>query len=80
MNQSSADVKSRQWTFIYLSKSNIIKTTSKLIGFLINSEIDYLIAANHSMKYIHNTKYLRIKYIVFDEDKLTIAIKNKRCD
>jgi hypothetical protein len=60
-----------------MTRSDIIKTTSKLIEFLINSESDYLIAANHCMRYLQNTKYLRIKYIAFDEDELTITIKNK---
>jgi hypothetical protein len=54
-------------------RSNIAKTASKLIEFLINSESDHLIAANHCMRYLQNTKYLRIKYIAFDEEKLTIA-------
>jgi hypothetical protein len=54
-------------------RSDIAKTTSKLIEFLINSESDHLIAANHCMRYLQNTKYLRIKYIAFDEDELTIA-------
>jgi hypothetical protein len=57
-------------------RSDIIKTTSKLIEFLINSESDHLITANHCMKYLQNTKYLKIKYIAFDEDKLTIATEN----
>jgi hypothetical protein len=59
-------------------RSDIAKTASKLIEFLINSESDHLIAANHCMKYLQNTKYLRIKYIAFDEDELTIAAENKK--
>jgi hypothetical protein len=58
-------------------KSDIIKTINKLIKFLINSESDHLIAANHFMKYLQNIKYLRIKYITFDEDELTISVKSK---
>ncbi len=54
-------------------RSDITKTASKLVEFLINSESDHLIAANHCMRYLQNTKYLRIKYIAFDEDELTIA-------
>jgi SHS2 domain-containing protein len=56
-------------------RSNITKTTSKLIEFLINSESDHLIAANHCMRYLQNTKYLRIRYIAFDEDELTVAAR-----
>jgi hypothetical protein len=58
-------------------KSNIAKTASKLIEFLINSEFDHLSAANHCMRYLQNIKYLRIKYIAFDEDELTIAAERK---
>jgi hypothetical protein len=60
-----------------MTRSDIIKTTSKLIEFLINSESDHLIAANHCMRYFQNTKYLRIKYIAFDEDELTITTEDK---
>ncbi len=60
-----------------MTRSDIIKTTSKLIKFLINSEFNYLIAANHYIKYLQNTKYLKIKYIAFDENELTITIENK---
>ncbi len=59
-------------------KSNIAKTASKLVEFLINSESHHLIAANHCMRYLQNTKYLRIKYIAFDEDELTIAAEDKK--
>jgi hypothetical protein len=59
-------------------RSDIAKTTSKLVEFLINSESDHLIAANHCMKYLQNTKYLKIKYIAFDEDELTIAAESKK--
>jgi hypothetical protein len=58
-------------------RSDIIKTTSKLVEFLINSKSDHLIIANHCIKYLQNTKYLRIKYIAFDEDKLTIVAERK---
>jgi hypothetical protein len=58
-------------------KSNITKTASKLIEFLINSESDHLIAANHCMRYLQNIKYLKIKYIEFDENELTIAAERK---
>jgi hypothetical protein len=58
-------------------KSDIVKTTSKLVEFLINSESNHLIAANHCIRYFQNIKYLRIKYIAFDEDELTIAAERK---
>ncbi len=58
-------------------RSDIAKTASKLAEFLINSESDHLIAANHCMRYLQNTKYLRIKYTASDEEELTIATEDK---
>jgi hypothetical protein len=60
-----------------MTRSDIVKTASKLVEFLINSGSDHLIAANHCMRYLQNTKYLRIKYIAFDEEELTISTENK---
>jgi hypothetical protein len=60
-----------------MTRSDIVKTASKLVEFLINSESDHLIAANHCMRYLQNTKYLRIKYIAFDEEELTISTESK---
>jgi hypothetical protein len=60
-----------------MTRSDIVKTASKLTEFLINSRPDHLIAADHCMRYLQNTKYLRIKYIAFDEDDLTVIINNE---
>jgi hypothetical protein len=54
-------------------RSDIAKAASKLAEFLINSESDHLIAANHCMRYLQNTKYLRIKYIASGGGELTVA-------
>jgi hypothetical protein len=59
-------------------RSDIAKTASKLVEFLINSRSDHLIAANHCIRYLQNTKYLRIRYTVIDEDELTIAIDKRK--
>jgi hypothetical protein len=56
-------------------RSDIVKTASKLAEFLINSESDHLIAANHCIRYLQNIKYLRIRYIAFDEDELIVAAR-----
>jgi hypothetical protein len=63
-----------------MTRSDIIKTASKLIEFLINSESEHLITANHCMRYLQNTKFLRIKYIAFDEDKLTVTTNDEDKD
>jgi esterase/lipase len=60
-----------------MTRSDITKTISKLIDFLINSESDHFIAANSCMKYFRNIKYLKIKYIAFDEDELTMTINDE---
>jgi uncharacterized protein (UPF0147 family) len=59
-------------------RSNIAKAASKLAEFLINSELDHLIAADHCIRYLQNIKYLRIKYTVIDEDELTIATDKRK--
>jgi hypothetical protein len=56
---------------------DIAKTASKLIEFLINSESDHLHAANHCIKYLHDTKFLAIKYFAFDEEELTVTTSKK---
>jgi hypothetical protein len=61
-----------------VTKPDIAKTASKLAEFLINSEPDHLIAADHCMRYLQNTKYLRIKYTAFGEDELTVAAEGKK--
>jgi hypothetical protein len=63
--------------FATVIRSDIVKTASKLVEFLINSGSDHLIAADHCMRYLQNTKYLGIRYIAFDESELTIAAERK---
>jgi hypothetical protein len=61
--------------FATVIRSDIVKAASKLVEFLINSRSDHLIAADHCIKYLQNTKYLRIRYIVIDEDELIVAAR-----
>jgi hypothetical protein len=56
-------------------RSDIAKAASKLAEFLINSGSDHLIAADHCIRYLQNTKYLRIRYIVIDEDELIVTAR-----
>jgi hypothetical protein len=64
--------------FATVIRSDIAKTASKLVEFLINSESDHLIAANHCIRYLQNIKYLKIRYTVIDEDELTIATDKRK--
>jgi hypothetical protein len=61
--------------FATMIRSDIVKTASKLVEFLINSGSDHLIAADHCIRYLQNTKYLKIRYIVIDEDELIVAAR-----
>jgi hypothetical protein len=56
-------------------RSDIAKAASKLAEFLINSGPDHLIAADHCIRYLQNTKYLRIRYIAIDEGELIVAAR-----
>jgi hypothetical protein len=56
-----------------ISRSDIVKVVSKLTEYLINSESTHLIAVNHLIKYLYETKHLTIKFDVSkDEDSKQI--------
>jgi hypothetical protein len=61
MNQSSTDVKSRQWTSIYL---------------FINFDSKHLKTANHCIKYLYVIKFLIIRYSNLENEKLNKQISN----
>jgi hypothetical protein len=58
-----------------VTRPDIAKAASKLAEFLINSESDHLIAADHCMKYLQNTKYLKIRYTASGGGELTVAAR-----
>jgi hypothetical protein len=60
-----------------VTRPDIAKAASKLAEFLTNSGPDHLIAADHCMRYLQNTKYLGIKYTASGEGELTIAAEGK---
>jgi hypothetical protein len=51
-----------------ISQSDIVKVVSKLTEHLINSESTHLIAVNHLIRYLYETKYLTIKFDVSKDD------------
>ncbi len=55
---------------VVISRSNIVKATSKLAEHLINSKSDHLTAVNHLIKYLYETKHLTIKFDVSRDEEL----------
>jgi hypothetical protein len=47
-----------------ISRSDIVKAVSKLTEHLINSESTHLIAVNHLIRYLYDTRHLTIKFDV----------------
>jgi hypothetical protein len=45
-----------------ISRSDIVKTVSKLAEHLINSESTHIAAVNHLIRYLYETKHLTIKF------------------
>jgi hypothetical protein len=55
---------------VVISRSNIVKTTSKLAEHLINSRFDHLTAVNHLIRYLYETKHLIIRFDVSKDEKV----------
>jgi hypothetical protein len=55
-------------------RSDIVKTTSKLAEFLINSDFYHLMIADHCIRYLHVIRHLTIKFDVSKSEKLIIQI------
>jgi hypothetical protein len=53
-----------------ISRSDIVKTVSKLAEHLINPESTHLAAVNHLIKYLYETKHLTIKFDVSKSEEL----------
>jgi hypothetical protein len=61
-----------------ISRSNIVKTASKLAEHLVNSRSDHLIAVNHLIKYLYETKHLTIKFDVSKDEELSANQANEK--
>jgi hypothetical protein len=53
-----------------ISRSDVVKTVSKLAEHLINSESTHLAAVNHLIRYLYETKHLTIKFDVSKSEEL----------
>jgi hypothetical protein len=60
--------------FVIIIRSNITKVAFKLIELFINSDLYYLIIADHCIKYLHATRYLIIKFDASKNEELIIQI------
>jgi hypothetical protein len=61
-----------------ISRSNIVKTASKLAEHLVNSKSDHLTAVNHLIKYLYETKHLTIKFNVSKSEELSANQANEK--
>jgi hypothetical protein len=60
-----------------MTRSDIAKSTFRLVEFLINSSSQHMRVANHCLRYLYAIKYLSIKYSVSrKEEMMTIIEKN----
>ncbi len=55
---------------VVISRSDIVKTTSKLAEHLVNSESTHLHAVNHLIRYLYDTKHLTIRFDVSKDEEL----------
>ena len=55
-----------------MTQLDIIKTTSKLIEFLINLSSDHLKTVTHCLLYLMTTKFLEIDFSTDEDEELTI--------
>jgi hypothetical protein len=62
--------------FAIIVRSDIVKTTSKLAEFLINSDFYHLIIADHCIRYLHVIRHLTIKFNVSKSEKWIIQVNS----
>ncbi len=60
--------------FAIITRSDIVKTTSKLAELLINFDFYHLMIADHCIRYLHVTRHLTIKFDVSKDEELIIQI------
>jgi hypothetical protein len=61
---------------VIITRSNIIKTASKLARHFINFDSKHLKAADHCIKYLHDIKFLIIRYSNSEDEKLSNQISS----
>ncbi len=62
--------------FVIITRSNIIKIAFELTRHFINSDSKHLKAANHCIKYLHVIKFLVIRYLNSENEKLSSQISS----
>jgi hypothetical protein len=62
--------------FIIITRSNIIKIAFELTRHFINSDLKYLKAADHCIKYLHVIKFLIIRYSNSKNEELSNQISS----
>ena len=62
---------------VNITRSDVIKATSKLAEYFINSSSEHLNAANHCIQYLYETKHLAIRYFLSKDDELIVQFSRK---
>jgi hypothetical protein len=61
-----------------ITRSDIVKTASKLAEFLINSDSYHLMAVDHCIRYLHSTRHLTIKFDASEDGELIIQVGSNK--
>ncbi len=66
--------------FVIIIRSNITKIVFKLTRCFINLDLNHLKTTNHCIKYLHAIKFLAIRYLNSENEKLKnqISSSNKK--
>jgi hypothetical protein len=62
--------------FVIITRSNITKTAFELTRYLTNFDSKHLKAADHCIKYLHEIKFLAIRYSNSENEKLNNQISS----
>ena len=57
---------------IIITRFDIVRTVSQLTKFLINSSSEHLNVVDHCLRYLHDSKFLKIEYSANENEELMI--------
>ncbi len=63
---------------VTMIRSDITKTISKLIEFLINLEFEHIQIVDHCIRYLHDIKFLVIKFDASSDEELIVFIHSNQ--
>ncbi len=62
--------------FAIITQLNVTKIAFDLARYFTNINLNYIKAANHCIRYLHETKYLIIRYLNSKDEKLSSQISS----